>query len=86
MLFNSQGMISVISTCNLKPSHVLKTVAFSGMSWGVPPLKKLWFGMDSEDNTNRLKAFLSCMKSDTVNMSNTAMVPHRLMLLCCVLR
>jgi len=48
------------------------------LSWGVPPLKKLWFGTDSEDNANRLKAFLSCMKSDTVNMSNTAMVPQRL--------
>eukprot|EP00111_Clytia_hemisphaerica_P004236 TCONS_00012098-protein len=56
------------------------------LSWGVPPLKKLWFGTDSEDNANRLKAFLSVMKSDTVNMSNTAMVPQRLMLLCCVLR
>lgn len=57
-----------------------------GMNWGVPSLDKLWFGMESEDNANRLKAFLSCMKSDTVNMSNTGMVPQRLMLLCCVLR
>ena len=59
---------------------------FIGMSWGIPSLQKLWFGMDSEDNANRLKAFLSCMKSDTINMSNTTMVPQRLMLLCCVLR
>ncbi|XP_057297054.1 constitutive coactivator of PPAR-gamma-like protein 1 [Hydractinia symbiolongicarpus] len=61
-------------------------VQAKGMNWGIPSLKKLWFGTDSEDNANRLKAFLSCMKSDTINMSNTAMVPQRLMLLCCVLR
>lgn len=69
-----------------KDLKIPDTVKPRGLSWGVPSLKKLWFGTDSEDNANRLKAFLSCMKSDTVNMSNTAMVPQRLMLLCCVLR
>ena len=56
------------------------------MSWGIPSLRKLWLGTDAEDNANRLKAFLSCMRSDTINMSNTSMVPQRLVILCCVLR
>ena len=58
----------------------------AGMNWDVPPLKQLWMGMSAEDNNMRLKAFLTCMRCDTSNLSDTAMVPQRLMILCCVLR
>ncbi len=56
------------------------------VSWDIPPVKNLWLGRQAEDNTTRMKAFLTCMKSNTQNMPNTAMVPQRLLLLCCVLR
>ncbi|XP_065673474.1 constitutive coactivator of PPAR-gamma-like protein 1 homolog isoform X3 [Hydra vulgaris] len=69
-----------------KPLDKPDEVEAKGMNWKIPPLRKLWLGTDVEDNSNRLKAFLSCMRSDTVNMSNTSMVPQRLIILCCVLR
>ena len=56
------------------------------IAWDIPPVKTLWLGRQAEDNTTRMKAFLTCMKSETQNMSNPAMVPQRLLLLCCVLR
>lgn len=56
------------------------------MPWDIPPVKNLWLGRQAQDNTMRMKAFLTCMKSDTQNMSNVGMVPQRMLLLCCVLR
>lgn len=56
------------------------------MKWSIPELKKLWFGAEATDNLNRMKAFLTCMMSDTPNMTKTTMVPHRLVIMCCVLR
>ena len=56
------------------------------ISWDIPPVKKLWLGNTSEDNITRMKAFLTCMRSDTKNMTNTSMVPQRLLILCSVLR
>ena len=56
------------------------------MPWDIPPVKNLWLGRQAQDNTMRMKAFLTCLKSDTQNMSNVAMVPQRMLLLCCVLR
>ena len=56
------------------------------MPWDIAPVKNLWLGRQAQDNTMRMKAFLTCLKSDTQNMSNVSMVPQRLLLLCCVLR
>lgn len=56
------------------------------MPWDIPPVKNLWLGRQAQDNTMRMKAFLTCLKSDTQNMSNVSMVPQRMLLLCCVLR
>ena len=56
------------------------------LEWDIPQLKHLWFGTQQIDNKNRLKAFLSCMQSDTPSMTDTIMVPQRLIIFCCVLR
>eukprot|EP00794_Sanderia_malayensis_P006008 gene6008-6706_t len=56
------------------------------VDWDIPSVKTLWLGRQAEDNTARMKAFLTCMKSDTTNIPNTTMVPQNLLLLCCVLR
>jgi hypothetical protein len=54
--------------------------------WSVPTLKRLWFGTNLEDKQRRLRAFLSCLNSDTTLMMNTNHVPQHLLLMCCVLR
>merc|ERR1719427_188555 len=69
-----------------KDMHIPDTTTPRGLPWKVPPLKELWFGARPEDDGNRMKAFLSCMRSETANMCNTTMVPQRLLILCCVLR
>ena len=56
------------------------------LKWDVPGCKQLWLGTQASDNTNRLKAFLSCMLSDSPSMTKTTMVPQRCIILCCVLR
>ncbi|CAB4032588.1 Hypothetical predicted protein [Paramuricea clavata] len=56
------------------------------LKWDVPGCKQLWLGTQPSDNTNRLKAFLSCMLSDSPSMTKTTMVPQRCIILCCVLR
>lgn len=54
--------------------------------WSVPTLKRLWFGTNLDDKQRRLRAFLSCLNSDTPLMMNTNNVPQHLLLMCCVLR
>lgn len=56
------------------------------IDWDIPKLENLWLGVGQKDNANRLKAFLTCMKSDTPNMTQTTFVPQRLIFLCCILR
>lgn len=56
------------------------------MKWNIPELQKLWFGKEQIDNLNRMKAFLTCMQSDTQHITKTTMVPQRLIIMCCVLR
>ena len=56
------------------------------LDWEVPPVDKLWFNKGVTADNNRLKAFLSCMMSDTPSMTQTVIVPKRLVILCCVLR
>lgn len=56
------------------------------LNWDVPPCRQLWLGTQPSDNNNRLKAFLSCMLSDSPGMTKTTMVPQRCVILCCILR
>jgi len=56
------------------------------LDWEVPPVDKLWFSKGATADSNRLKAFLSCMMSDTPSMTQTVIVPKRLVILCCILR
>lgn len=56
------------------------------LDWDVPPVDKLWFSKGAIADSNRLKAFLSCMMSNTPSMTQTVIVPKRLVILCCILR
>lgn len=56
------------------------------LDWEVPSVDKLWFNKGVTADNNRLKAFLSCMMSDIPSMTQTVIVPKRLVILCCVLR
>ena len=56
------------------------------MEWLVPPVQRLWLGREPEDKTMRLRAFLSCMYSDSPAMLKTTYVPRHAIILCCVLR
>ncbi|VVC89410.1 unnamed protein product [Leptidea sinapis] len=56
------------------------------LDWPVPTVQRLWFGTAQEDKGRRLRAFLSCMKSDTPLMLNTSYVPQHLLILGTVLR
>lgn len=56
------------------------------LDWDVPPVDKLWFSKGATADSNRLKAFLSCMMSNTPSMTQTVIVPKRLIILCCILR
>lgn len=56
------------------------------VDWKTPSIERMWLGTNVEDKTRRLRAFLTCMESDTPLMLNTQYVPQQLLLLCCVLR
>ena len=56
------------------------------LEWKVPQIERLWLGREPEDKTMRLRAFLSCMYSDSPAMLKTAYVPRHAIILCCVLR
>lgn len=56
------------------------------LSWAVPTIQRLWFGMAFEDKQRRMKAFLTVMRSDASLMLNRNYVPHHLLVLACVLR
>jgi hypothetical protein len=47
---------------------------------------KFYFRTTPEDNIRRLRAFLSCMRSDTPLMYNTDYVPQHTLIIACVLR
>ena len=61
-------------------------VAAETLEWKCPSLHRLWLGQAVEDKNRRLRAFLSCMKSDAPLMLNVSQVPQHLLILCCVLR
>lgn len=56
------------------------------LGWAVPTVQRLWFGATLDDKKRRLRAFLTCMRSDTPLMLNTSNVPQHLLVMCCVLR
>jgi len=57
------------------------------LGWPVPTLQKLWFGSGHEDKQKRLRAFLSCLRSDNCQpLLTQASVPQHCILLACVLR
>ncbi|XP_071442772.1 constitutive coactivator of PPAR-gamma-like protein 1 homolog [Hetaerina americana] len=56
------------------------------VGWGVPTIQRLWFGSAIDDKRRRLRAFLTCMRSDTPLMLNPAYVPQHLLVIACVLR
>ncbi|XP_063230763.1 constitutive coactivator of PPAR-gamma-like protein 1 homolog isoform X2 [Bacillus rossius redtenbacheri] len=56
------------------------------IGWGVPTIQRLWFGGSIDDKRRRLRAFLTCMRSDTPLMLNPAYVPQHLLVMATVLR
>ncbi|XP_046396585.1 constitutive coactivator of PPAR-gamma-like protein 1 homolog [Ischnura elegans] len=56
------------------------------VGWGVPTIQRLWFGSAIDDKRRRLRAFLTCMRSDTPLMLNPTYVPQHLLVIACVLR
>lgn len=56
------------------------------LGWPVPTVQRLWLGPSLDDKKCRLRAFLSCMRSDVPLMLNTAYVPQHLLIPCTVLR
>lgn len=61
-------------------------VAAVQLSWAVPTIQRLWFGMAFEDKQLRVKSFLTVMRSDTSFMLNRTYVPQHMLVLACVLR
>ncbi|VVC24650.1 PIN domain-like [Cinara cedri] len=66
-----------------KHYHLVKA---EPLGWGVPTVHRLWFGTTPEDNIRRLRAFLTCMRSDTPLMYNTDYVPQHTLIIASVLR
>lgn len=66
-----------------KHYHLVKA---EPLGWGVPTVHRLWFGTTPEDNIRRLRAFLTCMRSDTTLMYNTDYVPQHTLIIASVLR
>ena len=56
------------------------------LDWDVPPVDKLLVSKGATADSNRLKAFLSCMMSNAPSMTQIVIVPKRLVILCCILR
>lgn len=56
------------------------------LGWGVPTIQRLWFGTTVDDKRRRLRAYLTCMRSDTQLMLNPSYVPQHLLVLATVLR
>lgn len=65
-----------------RPEHVKA----EPLPWAVPTLQRLWFGPAVDDKRRRMRAFLSCLNSDTPLILNTAYVPQHMLIMACVLR
>ncbi|KAL0276882.1 UNVERIFIED_CONTAM: hypothetical protein PYX00_004350 [Menopon gallinae] len=56
------------------------------VGWPVPTIQRLWFGFSVGDMRRRLRAYLTCMKSDSQLMVCSAYVPQHLLVMATVLR
>uniref|UniRef100_A0A1B6BZX8 Constitutive coactivator of PPAR-gamma-like protein 1 homolog n=1 Tax=Clastoptera arizonana TaxID=38151 RepID=A0A1B6BZX8_9HEMI len=56
------------------------------IGWGVPTIQRLWFGTTIDDKRRRLRAYLTCMRSDNPLMLNPDYVPQHLLIMATVLR
>lgn len=56
------------------------------LSWAVPTIQRLWFGMNFDDKHRRMRAFLTVMRSDCTLMLNRGYVPQHMLVMACVLR
>lgn len=56
------------------------------LGWAVPTIQRLWFGSTVDDKRRRLRAFLTCLNSDSSLMLNPSYVPQHMLILACVLR
>ncbi|KAK3930295.1 Constitutive coactivator of PPAR-gamma-like protein 1-like protein [Frankliniella fusca] len=72
------------SKCNQYQSA--DVVRAEEIGWAVPTIQRLWFGSTIDDKRRRLRAFLTCMRSDNPLILNTVYVPQHLLVLACVLR
>ncbi|XP_059487987.1 constitutive coactivator of PPAR-gamma-like protein 1 [Neocloeon triangulifer] len=70
----------------LKDSMRTDKVKPERVGWGVPTVQRLWFGSTVDDKRRRLRAFLSCMRSDTTMILNPHYVPQPMLLFACVIR
>ncbi|KAL1425871.1 hypothetical protein MTO96_018853 [Rhipicephalus appendiculatus] len=68
---------------NRRPYELVEGVQ---LGWPVPTVQRLWLGPSLDDKKCRLRAFLSCLRSDVPLMLNTAYVPQHLLIPCAVLR
>ncbi|XP_013141232.1 PREDICTED: constitutive coactivator of PPAR-gamma-like protein 1 isoform X4 [Papilio polytes] len=70
----------------VNPGKAAELVPGVILDWPVPTVQRLWFGTAQDDKCRRMRAFLSCMRSDTPLMLNTSYVPQHLLILATVLR
>ncbi|KAJ0179851.1 hypothetical protein K1T71_004442 [Dendrolimus kikuchii] len=70
----------------VNPGKSAEVVPGVVLDWPVPTVQRLWFGTAQDDKGRRMRAFLSCMRSDTPLMLNTSYVPQHLLILATVLR
>ncbi|KAK7086333.1 hypothetical protein SK128_018849 [Halocaridina rubra] len=68
------------------PYRTADIVEATPINWAVPTVQRLWFGSVVDDKKRRLRAFLSCMRSDTPLMLHTSHVPQHLLIMATVLR
>ncbi|KAK7793934.1 hypothetical protein R5R35_007700 [Gryllus longicercus] len=68
------------------PYQTPEYVKAEQIGWRVPTIQRLWFGSANDDRRRRLRAFLTCMRSDTPLMLNPAYVPQHLLVMATVLR
>ncbi|XP_042225130.1 constitutive coactivator of PPAR-gamma-like protein 1 isoform X3 [Homarus americanus] len=68
------------------PYRTADIVDATPIDWAVPTVQRLWFGSVIDDKKRRLRAFLSCMRSDSPLMLYTSNVPQHLLIMATVLR
>ncbi|XP_065201519.1 constitutive coactivator of PPAR-gamma-like protein 1 homolog isoform X3 [Planococcus citri] len=67
-------------------THKAEYVKAEPVGWRVPTIQRLWFGTTQDDKRRRLRAFLTCMRSDVQLLLNPEFVPQQLLVAAVVLR